>query len=72
MTKFETKIFNHLVQLLMAEQTAAMIQDADAVMLKRKEYEGFTDALKMTLSERLCAELIRKAVEEVNGKGVTE
>ena len=65
-TPFEMKIFNHLVQLLMAERTASMIGDADAVQLKRKEYEGFTDALKMCLSERLCAELTRAAIEEVN------
>ena len=63
--KYERKIVGHLVQLLMAEKTASMIGDADTVLLKRKEYEGFTDALKMTLSELYCAEIIRAAIEEV-------
>ena len=66
MTKFERGIVDHLVQLLMAERTAAMIRDASAVQLKRKEYEGFRDALKLTLSERFCAEVIGKALEEVD------
>lgn len=63
--KYERKIVGHLVQLLMAEKTASMIGDADTVLLKRKEYEGFTDALKMTLSETYCTEIIRATIEEV-------
>ena len=66
-TAFEKKIVDHLALLLMAERTAIMTVDATAAMTKQSEYKGFTDALKMIMSERLCAELIRAAIEEVNG-----
>lgn len=66
MSEFETKIFNHLVQLLQAKKDANRIGDADEVLLKRKEYKGFTDALKLVLSERLCVRLEREALKEVN------
>ena len=71
LTPFETKLCNHLVQLLQAEKAATEEENGDSVMICRAHYAGFVEAMRMILSERLCVELERRAVEEVNGKGVT-
>ena len=71
-TAFEKKIIDHLALLLMAERTAIMTGDATAAMTKQTEYKGFTDALKMSLSERFCESCIRAAFEEVDKPCLTD
>ena len=66
LTPFEKKIFDQLCVLLQAEKAATEEGNGDRVMLCRAEYAGFVSALRMTLSERLCVKLERRAVEEVS------
>ena len=65
---FDAKIVDRLCALLQAEKTATAEGNADRVMLCRANYEGFVDALKMILSAGYCERLLRRAIENVNGK----
>ena len=67
LTPFEKRIFDQLRRLLRAEKDATEEGNADSVMLCRAEYAGFVAAMRLTLSERLCVKLERRAVENVNG-----